>query len=286
MVHRITSVIFQNTDVVLLTFFCNLEVVSIYGMYKMVVNMVTSIVAELGNSIHFLLGQTFNTEGENKQKYCAMIDVFDVYYSSIAFALYTVSYILILPFIRLYTKGMDINYVYHLLPLLYIIIEFLTVGREAMMRTIEVAGHFKKTERKAIIEAAINLSSSIVLILIGKQYWGDIGGMYGVLTGTILALLYRTVDINLYANRKILNRSAYKTFSVMLVNLLIFAVVSFVQRFVQPEITGYGGFVLHGAVISCAMLTLFITAQSLLHLKECRLAYTYVRSRFHKKVLK
>jgi len=283
MVHRVASVVFQNTDVVLLTFFCSLEVVSIYGMYKMVVNMVTSIVSEIGNSINFLLGQNFNSEDENKEQYCTMIDVFNVYYSAISFALYTVTYILILPFLRIYTEGMDINYVYTILPSFYIVMELLMVGREAMMRTIEVAGHFQKTQWRTLTEAAINLSSSIIFILIGKHFYGNIGGVYGVLLGTIVALLYRTIDMNLYANKRILNRSSLKSFTIMITNAVLLLCIAFVFRFIRLDIGGYGEFFLYGAAISLGSLLLFLLVQSLLNIKEFRFMCAYIRTKAKKR---
>jgi hypothetical protein len=268
--------------VLLLTFFCNLEIVSIYGMYKMVVNMVTSIVAEIGNSINFALGQRFNSEDESKAGYCRIIDVFNVYYSAISFALYTVTYILLIPFLRLYTDGMDINYIYLVLPTLYISMELLMVGREAMMRTIEVAGHFKKTQWRTLTEAAINLGASVIFIIVGKHYFGDIGGIYGVLLGTVAALLYRTIDMNLYANKRILHRSSLKTFGIMIANALLLMLVAFVFRFIPMNIDGYGDFILYGLLITPCVLGVFVTVQSILNVKECKFLCVYVRAKIKK----
>ena len=283
MIHRISYVIFQNTDVLLLTFFCNLEIVSIYGMYKMVVNMVTSIVSEIGNSVNFVLGQKFNSEDESKKGYCRIIDLFNVYYSGVSFALYTVTYILILPFLRLYTDQMDINYIYPLLPTLYIIMELLMVGREAMMRTIEVAGLFKKTQFRSLLEAIINVAASVVFIIAGKHFYGDIGGIYGVLLGTIVALLYRTVDINLFANKYILKRSSWKTFSVMLTNAVTLAATAFAFRYIPLNINGYKDFLIYGLLITVTVVPVFLLIQSLVHFKECKsllsLACSFVKRR-------
>lgn len=282
MLHRIASVIFQNTDVLLLTFFCNLEIVSIYGMYKMVVNMVTSIVSEIGNSVNFAFGQQFNSEDESKAGYCKIIDVFNVYYSAISFAFYTVTYILLIPFLRLYTDGMDINYIYTVLPTLYISMELLMVGREAMMRTIEVAGHFKKTQWRTLTEAGINLGASVLFIFIGKHYFGDIGGIYGVLLGTVAALLYRTIDMNLYANKRILHRSSLKTFGIMITNAVLLLAVAFVFRYIPMNIAGYGDFILYGLLITPCVLGVFLTVQSLLNVKEYRFLAAYVRAKIKK----
>lgn len=284
MVHRIASVIFQNVDIVLLTFFCNLQVVSIYSMYKMVVNMITSVVGEIGNSINFVLGQEFNSDtSAEKTKYKRIIDTFNTYYSAISFGLYTVTYILILPFLKIYTNGMDINYIYAWLPVLYIVMEFLMVGREAMMRTIEVAGHFKKTRNRTVIETVINLVASVTLIVVLKHFFGDVGGIYGALLGTIVALLYRTIDINIYANKKILNRGCIKTFCAMIINAALFVVCALVYNSITLNVTDYFRFVLYGLAITVVIMPLFIVVHSLLQPNEYKYLCNYLKTKIKKR---
>ena len=283
MIHRIASAIFQNVDVVLLTLFCDLKTVSVYAMYKMVINMVTSVVGEIGNSVQFVLGQQFNGEAtEEKQQYCRLIDTFNVYYSAIAFGLYAVAYVFLIPFMRLYTEGMDMNYIFPLLPVLYIVMEYLMVGREAMMRTIEVAGHFKKTRIRTLIELIINVVSSLVLMLYFSHKLGAVGGLYGVLAGTIISLLYRTIDINIYANKNILHRSAFKTFGVMLINAVLFALIALGFRSVSLSIGNYAQFIGHGCWVTVAVVGLFLLIQSIVNKKECAYLLSYVKAKLHK----
>lgn len=284
LVHRITSVIFLNIDVVLLTLLCDLKTVSIYAMYKMVVNMVSSILAEITGSFHFLLGQQFNGEEEpSKPRYCRMVDTLHVYYSAVAFAFYTVTYVLILPFLRIYTSGLAYDFIYPILPVFYIVMEFLMVGREMMLRTIDVAGHFRKTQGRTIIEAVLNLVFSILFVVIGYHHYGPVGGICGVLGGTIIALLYRTLDINYYVNRKIFQRSAFKTNGVMLINAAVFGVVAWVFRYIPITINNYGEFILHGCWMTVAIMLLFLAVQSLLNREECAYLLGYLKSKRRKK---
>ena len=284
LVHKVAGLIFQNVDVLLLTFLCDLKTVSIYTIYKLVVNMVNSIVATFGDSLNFIFGQRFNTEEDpDKPQYRKLIDTFNVYYSAVAFGLYTVMFLLLIPFVRLYTANMDIEYVYAFLPWLYISIEILTVGREAMMRTIDVAGHFKKTQWRAVAETGINVVVSIVAILVMKHFFGNIGGLYGALMGTIAAMLYRTIDINIYANTKILHRKAWKPFWCMLSNAVSFLLIYLVSRLVPMEMGSYLQFLLYAVLISVVVLPLFLLLQSLFNLPECKNILRYIQSKRRKK---
>ena len=279
LVHQISNLIFQNIDVILLTFMCDLKVVSIYAIYKMVINMITTIIASMGDSVNFILGREMNNGDEDHKSYKKIIDIFNVLYSAIAFGLYVVTYLLILPFMRLYTVDMDINYVLPMLPWLYISIEVLTVGREAMMRTITVAGHFKETQWRAIAEAIINLIVSIVSVYVCEYFFGDIGGLYGVLIGTIVAMLYRTIDINIYANKKILKRGSWKAFKVMFTNAILFLVVVFLIKPIIPNIDNYFEFILNGIWITLLVLPMFVMVQILLNLEEAKMMFAYFKGR-------
>lgn len=285
MVHKITSVIFQNTDVILLTFFCDLYTVSIYSMYKMVTNMVNSLTGTFGDSINFVLGQQFNSANdENHDYYKRFVDVFNIYYSALSFGLFTVTYIFLIPFLRIYTANADINYIYDWMPFLYIIIEILMVGREAMMRTINVAGHFKKTQWRSVIEAGLNIVCSILFILLFKSFMGNVGGLYGALLGTVVALLYRTIDINIYANKHILFRSSFKTFKIMVTNFLVFIVIAVVFYFYDLQADNYLTLVINAVWITAVVLAVFFATQSLFNIKEFKAFKNYLKKRFlHKK---
>ena len=67
---------------------------------------------------------------------------------------------------------------------------------------IKLSFHAKQTVVRSMIEAAINVIVSIAAV--------QFIGIYGVLLGTIAALLYRTNDFIIYANTKILMRSPKK----------------------------------------------------------------------------
>ena len=61
-------------------------------------------------------------------------------------------------------------------------------------------------------------------------------GIYGVLIGTIVALLYRTNDMILYAAKKLLKRSPFKTYIKWGTNAMIFAVFMRVFSIVYAKI--------------------------------------------------
>lgn len=256
LVHQISTLIFQNTDVLILTVVCGLRVVSVYSMFKLVTSHLESILSIPLDSFSFAMGQTYQTD---KELYTRRIDLLESYYSASLYAFFSVALFLFLPFMRLYTAGVkDINYVDPWLALLFVLASLLDKSRRCMLLTIDVAGHFKQTIPHTILESAINLTVS----LIGVYFLG----IYGVLLGTVAAMAYRTNQIILYANHKILNRNARKTYAIYGVNILLFLLIQFLFRriFDAAALTTYPRLIAAGFVTTFFSLVIFTGGQTLL----------------------
>lgn len=261
LVHQISALIFRNTDVLILTMACGLRVVSVYSMFKLVTSHLESILGIPLSSINFVLGQTYQTD---RPLYIRQIDLVESYYSAALYALFSVALFLFLPFMRLYTAGVtDINYIDPWLAVLFVLASLLDKSRTPMLCTIDYAGHFKNTLWQTILESAINLTVSLV----GVYFLG----IYGVLLGTVAALLYRTNDIILYANHKLLCRSAKRTYSIYLLNILLFVVTQVLFRwlFAGVPMDSYLSLILVGFASTCLSLCILIGGQSLLF-PHCR----------------
>lgn len=233
LIHQISNLILTNTDVFILTIATNLKVVSVYTVYNMVFDMINTSVQTVGNSVSYIFGESFYT---NRKKFKKIFDVYEVYFFNFTFSLYTITLLLIIPFLRLYTNGVsDINYIDFYLPILFTLMKLLACSRTPALNIINVVGLFKETQNSAIIEAIINLSVSIFAV----YNWG----IYGVIIGTIIALLYRAIYIVLFASKNILARSAFKTFIRWGINILIFCCIIFIEKKISRiEIFGYKDF--------------------------------------------
>ena len=248
MVHQVAQLVFQNTDTLILTMFCGLKVVSVYAAYKVVVAALGTLTYSISESFLFILGQEFATD---REKYIRHIDLFDALYTMLSFILFATAYVLYLPFIELYTRGVtDVVYVDPWLPLLFVGIEILSGCRRAMQNTISVAGHFRGTARQTVIETILNLTVSLVLV----NFWG----IYGALLGTIVALLYRSNEIIWYGNRKILGRGPWKSYRHYGMNLLGMLAVGLVRSQLSLHADGYGELLVMGVVTVVAVGLAFL----------------------------
>lgn len=236
-VHELTRVVFNSTDVVLVAVFCSVKEASVYSIYSMVFVALYSVFEALFKAIEFNLGAQYHRDREAYKK---MHDAYESMLLCFVFAVVAAACIVILPFVRLYTDGVtDVDYMRPALPVLFALVQVLSVGKLIPQKLVDSAGKTQATVPNTLAEAAINIVASVVFV--------NLFGMAGVLLGKIVALLYRTNDVVLYANRKVLRRFPWHTYKMYLLNLLVFAAVMAVSFAIPLEIGGYLQFLLSGA---------------------------------------
>lgn len=273
LIHQISGLIFQNTDVLIITVILGLKAVSVYSIYKLIITHLESILLILSNGVNFILGQTFQLD---RKLYIKRIDLFEMVYGVAAFTLFLVALRLFVPFVRLYTRGVnDIKYADDYLALLFVAVALLTAMRVPMLLTINYAGHFKQTIFQTIMESVINIVISIIGVFLL--------GLYGVLLGTVAALLYRTNDVIIYTNRRILNRSAVKTYRFYFVNIAAAAALWFVYEAICPSVDSYAKILLNGMLLTTVSFLCFLGVQMLVNPQERRYIISLISSIKEKK---
>lgn len=263
LVHQVSGLIFSNTDTLILTYCCGLSVVSVYSMYTMLFGIIATAITNFSGA-NFILGQSYNTD---KQRFIRLLDVYEIFNMVLTFSLFCIANIFILPFMRLYTSGVsDTNYVDTILPYLFIATYLLSNGRNSSSQVISCAGQFRETQWRSILESVINVVVSLVCVF---RF-----GIYGVLIGTIAALLYRTNDMIIYANKKILNRSPWKTYRRWLVNLALFVVLTVLSKqiFAHIALDTYPRIILWAAIACVVVVPLFFAVASVFDKETYRCA--------------
>lgn len=245
--NNIVYLIFNNTDTIIISLFCGLKFSSVYAIYNMIFTYVLGIINSIFNGLKYMLGKTYN---QDRNKYVKLHDAYKSIYCAFVFAMFSVCYVLILPFLRLYTSGInDISYIDKYLPILFCLVNLLSLCRSTENNLISVAFHAKQTLPRAYLEAIINIVVSVVLV--------NIVGIYGCLIGTIIALLYRTNDIIIYANTVILKRKPIQAYVTVLTNFFVFFLVCIISNKINLTINGYLPFLICGAVLSIVSLLVF-----------------------------
>lgn len=267
LVHQISSLVFSHTDVLILTFVCGLGTVSIYSMYAMLYGMVGNIISIVSGSVQSVLGQMYNTD---RKKYIVLQDTYETYFMALVFGLLAIASIFMLPFMRLYTEGADLNYIDWKLPVLFGAYQLLNYGRTPSHNPIGFAGKFRETQWRAWLETVINLVVSFTCVF---RF-----GIYGVLFGTIAALLYRANDIIIFANKVVLNRSPWPTYRRWLINLTVFLAVVAVFVHVPMRLDSLLWLILNAAWVSVVVMFLFFGVNSIAEPEARMTAMKYIKN--------
>ena len=248
LVHQIANIVCNSTDVLVLTYVVrDLKLVSVYNIYIMIFDAVKSLILNIFSSVAYIMGQTYQMDAEKYRRYHHYYEVADI---ATSFAFYSIAFVMMTPFLRVYTAGItDISYIDPYLPLLFASIKILSSAREPAAQLIFYAGHFKATQGRAMIEAAINLVVSIV----AAHYIG----IYGVLIGTIIALSYRTIDMYLYTSHRFLNRSVWESAKQWLIYIGAFAVVAFVDMHIEIHVETYLAFFVKAFVVGMVLICFY-----------------------------
>jgi len=215
LVHQLSGMVFNNTDVILISVLCDFKAVSIYAIYNIFFSQVQNFITSIVSSFNFALGQMFHAD---REKFDKLFNVYETFYIMATFIIYTLMAVFLLPIIQIYTSGInDAKYTNSFLVLLFVIMNLIANGKLPANGVIEYSGDFEKTRFYAIWEMVINITFSVIAIM----YMG----ICGAILGTIAALVYRGLMTIYYSNRKVLKRNQMRTYKILISNGAVFLLV-------------------------------------------------------------
>ena len=227
---QIAGLIFNSTDTFVLSFFCGLKVASVYAVYNLVYSALAQIMLLIRSSTGFVLGQSYH---KGKLLFKKIYSVYSSMQTIVGGIMASISIILIMGFIRIYTDGItDINYLDFAAAFLFSFNLILECSRGASLAAANIAGRAPETTGHYIMEAAINLCTSLVLV----QFLG----MRGVLLGTAIAGLYRTTDSIVYTNKKVLVQSPLSEAKMVITSFLLYFMFAYLgYSVIKIDCTNY-----------------------------------------------
>lgn len=241
---EIAWTVFSSTDMIVLSAFCSTAMASVYSIYNMIYSNINILLNSVYQGTQFLLGRTFF---KNKEEYALLHDTFNSVYVGIMTILMSVTYLLIIPFVQLYTAGVDdINYINNLLPLPFALVQLLSWSRVVGGNLTGIAGFSKFMSRVSIVEAITNIVLSIVLV---SKF-----GIVGVVYATVAALPLKVIFVIYITEKRVLHRSCMKTLLILFSNYFMFGAVVFAQKYFDLTCSNYYEFFARAAV-----MTIFIS---------------------------
>lgn len=267
LVHQISGMVFNNTDIILLSVLCDFKVVSVYSIYNIFFSQVQNFLTNIISGFSFALGQIFHAD---REKFLKLYSVYETFYIMTTFFIYTLMAVFLLPLIQIYTGGInDAQYTNALLLFLFAVMNMLANGKLPSNHVIEYSGKFRETRTHAIIEMVVNITVSVFAII----KWG----ICGALMGTAAALVVRSIQTVYYANKKVLKRSMLETYKLWLINSAVFAFVMIL--FFTDTFCGlsFGQLFIKGIIHSVWIFALYIGVNFLFRRNAFKTALKLIR---------
>lgn len=275
---HIASVIHGNTDITILTIFCNLVDVSVYSIYYLVVKGVNSLVQSFTGGIDASFGDMIaKNEYDNLNK---KFSIYEVFYITLTTIIYTCAILLIVPFVVVYTKEIiDTNYIRPVFGTLLVLSEFIWAIRQPYNELIKASGHFKETKKGAWIEAITNIVLSIILV---SKY-----GIIGVTIGTLIAMLIRTIEFIYHTNKYILNRNIFESFKKIIVMIIEVLLILFLSKYLPNlNIISYLTWIEYALLVGILSVIIVLPINVIIYKKEFKDMKNIIKSLFIKGVKK
>lgn len=233
---HIAAVVLDGTDTLVLTILSNLSNVSIYSVYNLVTRGVMQLFTGMLGGFQALLGEMIAKKEEQNLRNTFEFFEWITHSGVVLIFGYTAS--LILPFVRVYTKGVtDANYIQPTFAAIMVLATAIRCLRIPYNMMILAVGHYKQTQWYYIATAIINLSISIIAV----EKWG----LIGVAIGTLIAMVFHTIWTIIYTTRHLLKLSV-KAFTqqvfVDCITVILGLLIS--KKIILTSVTYYGLIVL------------------------------------------
>ena len=243
---QILGVIHQGTPVIIATLFLSLHYVSIYSVFNMVIAGIGGLLGIFISGLSASFGDVI-AKKEEKVLQKAYKQFEFTYYMIITF-FYSCTFTLIMPFIRLYTAGADINYNLPVIGFL-ITLNGLAYNLKTPQGMLVIsAGMFKETRWRTTTQGLIAVIGGVI----GAQFWG----LAGILLGSIASNIYRDIDL-LFFVPKYITKLNYKYSLIRMIRVFFsVALIVFVSSFIKYQINNYTQWIIMGFCVSIISVTI------------------------------
>lgn len=252
LVGKFTSVIYSSATVIFLSTFVGTLSTSIYSTYNSVVSVIRNCIYSFVNAPQNALGQLIASK--NNKDLARIFNEYEYIVLMIECILLSITYVMIIPFIKLYTSDIaDINYINYFLPLLIILNVFIEIIHIPSGIIILMSGDFKVSKNIQLI--------TCILLLIFDFIGGIINGLFGILIATILVntllACLEIIYVRKYKLKTDFWRYVIKYFPIILFTVIITFLESKIIWFIPVSIVSFIYYGILITVINFMFLVIF-----------------------------
>ena len=271
---QVAAFITVNTDLIVLSVFSTMKIVSVYTVYNLIISGVLGLFNPFIAGVSAAFG---NMIAKNEQVLLKKnIRLYEEVVYVLATFLFGSASAMILFFVELYTKNVSDSYIYSQSIFAYILIAatLFRIYRFPYTGITDAAGHFKQNRNLSFVEAAINIVVSVVLVIILNDYYK----LIGVAIGTLFAYSFRTIRFAVYMSKYLIPRSNRLFVKRILLSLLVTVIIASIPtilQFKKPE--SWLIWVIHAAVVSIIAFVLTLSVELIFYRNDLKELFKMVK---------
>ena len=244
----------NNIPIIIVTFFTSLYQVSVYSIYNMVISGIIGILSVFSSGLAASFGDVIaKKEITILQK---ANQEFETVYYMIITIVYSVGMLLMIPFIKLYTSGVnDVNYILPILSFLFVFNGLLNNIKTPQGMLVVSAGMYRQTRWQSTIQA-------LLIVVVGVPFT-YLCGLYGILIGLICSNIYRDIDLLFFIPKYVTKLSYKYSLKKILLILFNFGLVCVSSLYITINCNNYFEWVVY-AIIITVIVSLWVLLTNLI----------------------
>lgn len=269
MVHQISGLAVTGSQTTILTMFVGLHAASIYSIYNIVFSGLQSICANLSTAVTPFIGRELALD--NRERLLKIYDLIEFSFFSMVTFIYSVAMLMVIPFVKLYTRNADINYIYPFFATIFVLASAFYILKMPSNSLINISGQFKETRWRAILEAFLTVFLGIIFTFFT--------GLNGVVIGTGIALCWRCVDTIVYTNKHVLECKNFKSIFRLFRVVILMIICAVIRDKMNIIINSYVDWIKWAVIFSIISIIIIIINSLLFDSKTIKVLISIVKGK-------
>jgi len=245
MIIQLLGIVTTGAPIIILTSMSNFKELSVYAVYAMIASSLTTCLTVFTSGLASSFGNIYASESEETLK--RIVTEFMTGYYYVLTILFTIAAVTIVPFVDVYTDGInDVNYHVPLFGFLIVLNGLVANLYSPHGMFIHSFGKFKEIKTCFAIQAVIAVVATIIL----TKFWG----LNGAMSAMIMTHIYTAIYYICITRKKIVKISMTHNVKIMLLVLFIFVLTYLLFVLNQYDITTYSQWILYACIVGIVII--------------------------------
>ena len=261
--------------IVFLTFFSkSLGAVSIYSIYYTIIGGINNLLGLFSNTLYATFGELIVLK--EKTTFENAIKEFEYCFYLLITLIFSITFIMIMPFIKIYTSGVtDLNYYYPLIGFLFTLNGLVYNLKTPQGMLVISSGHYKQTRWQTTIQG-------LIIVLLGMPLTIYLG-IKGTLIALIISNIYRTIDLIIYVPKKIGGDNLKNTLINFVKIFVYILVICLPFLFLKVDINSYIEWFKYAIIVGIYALSIIFIGEFVLFRKDLKKIIERIKKIFRRK---